>query len=70
MPNFLIAFDIPTELKTFKLQINRRLKRINATMIQRSLWKHSNLKELIRIATLIKNVGGKAIIMEERLVFE
>jgi len=70
MPNFLLAFDIPTELKTFKLQINRRLKRMKAKMLQRSLWKHSNLKELIKIAILIKNVGGKAIIMEEKLIFE
>ncbi|MCD6403167.1 MAG: hypothetical protein J7K98_02465 [Candidatus Aenigmarchaeota archaeon] len=68
--SYILAFDIPTDLKVFKLQINRRLKRIHATMIQRSLWKHNDLNELIRIASLIKNVGGKALIMEEKLVFE
>ena len=70
MTDFILAFDIPTELRIFKLQINRRLRRMNAKMIQRSLWKHDDLKELIKIATLIKNAGGKAIIMEEKLVFD
>ena len=68
--SFIIAFDIPTELRSFKLNINRRLKRMKAEMIQRSLWRHDSLEELIRIATLIKNVGGKAVIMEERFIFE
>jgi len=68
--SFIIAFDIPSQLKSFKLNVNRRLKRMKAEMIQRSLWKHENLEELIRIATLIKNVGGKAVIMEEKFIFE
>ena len=67
---FVLAFDIPASEPVFKLTINRRLRRMGARMIQRSLWQHEDLNELIRIAMFIKNVGGKARIMEEKLIFE
>ena len=67
---FLLAFDIPTPERYFKKKINLLLKSCGAKMVQRSLWKSDNLKELIRIAILIKNVGGKARVLEEKLIFE
>lgn len=70
MDGCVIVFDIPTEETSFKTKINRLLKSIGAIQIQRSVWKSNNLKELIKIATLIKMIGGKAIIMEEKLIFE
>jgi len=70
MKNFTLVFDIPTEEKSFKVKINRILNKINAKQIQRSVWQSDNLEELIRIATLIKNIDGKARVMEEKLVFE
>lgn len=66
---FVLAFDIPTEKSQFRLKINRTLHKIGAVQVQRSLWKSNNLKELIRIATLIKNIGGQARVLEERLIF-
>ena len=68
--NYILAFDIPAEFSYFKLQINRRLKRIGAKMVQKALWSHSNLEELIKIGLQIKNIGGKARVMEEKLIFE
>lgn len=66
---FLLAFDIPTQERYFKKRTNLLLKRIGARMIQRSLWESTNIQELIRIATLIKEVGGKARILEEKFIF-
>jgi len=70
MKKYLLAFDIPTQEVYFKKRIYLMLKKIGAKMVQRSLWASDNLDELTKIATLIKNVGGKARIMEEKLVFE
>ena len=67
---YLLAFDIPSSLPYFKLLINRRLRRGGARLIQKSLWEHENLSFLVKIALLIKNVGGKARVMEEKLIFE
>ena len=67
---YILVYDIPVSLPYFKLQVNRRLKRIGAKLIQRSVWGHDDLNELIKLAILIKNVGGKARIMEEKLIFE
>jgi CRISPR/Cas system-associated endoribonuclease Cas2 len=67
---YLIFYDIPSEEVYFKKKINKMLRKINAKIIQRSIWKSENLSELIKIATLIKNIGGKAKIVEEKVVFE
>jgi len=67
---FLLAFDIPTEKRNFKVKINRELNRIGAKLIQRSLWSSSNLNQFIKLAIEIKNVGGSARVLEEKLVFE
>jgi len=71
---FIFSFDIPHSKSKnnwpFKIWVYRKLKRINAKMVQRSLWKSSNLNALINLATLIKEDGGKARIMEEKLIFE
>ena len=65
---FLLAFDIPTQQRYFKKRINLMLRRMNARMVQRSLWESENLEGLIRIATLIRNVGGRARILEEKFI--
>ena len=38
-------------------------------MIQFSVWKHENLSDLIKVALLIKYVGGSARILEEKFIF-
>ncbi len=67
---FVLIYDIPTGEAYFKKRINRMLNMMKAEMVQRSAWKSYDLNGLTRIATLIKNVGGRARIMEERLIFE
>lgn len=66
---FVLVFDLPRELSTEKVRINRELKRVGARMIQFSVWELDNLKTLIKIAQQIKKVGGKAVILEERFLF-
>jgi len=45
------------------------LRRMNAKMIQFSVWEHENLSDLIKVALKIKSVGGSARILEEKFIF-
>lgn len=69
MKEFILSFDIPRNLSTERRRINRELNKIGAEIIHDSLWKSKNLTELIKIATMIKKFGGKARILEEKLIF-
>lgn len=69
MNNYILVFDIPREMDSFRVRIHRDLIAIHAKKIQHSYWKAENLKELISIASLIKNSGGSARILEEKLIF-
>ncbi len=68
--HYFILFDIPREEAYFRVKIHRLLAKLGAEMVQHSTWKSARLDDLVRIAGLIKNIGGKARIMEEKLVFE
>jgi hypothetical protein len=61
---YCIFFDIPTKNYVLRARVNRALKAINAKMIQRSIWKHDNLDQLVKIAQLISQHGGKAELIE------
>jgi CRISPR/Cas system-associated endoribonuclease Cas2 len=61
---YVIFFDIPTKNYVLRARVNRALKAINAKMIQRSIWRHDNLDQLIKIAQLINQHGGKAELIE------
>jgi hypothetical protein len=67
--SFLITFDIPREMKTLQRQVQRDLHRIDAEMLQFSLWKSEKLDELLKIALTIRNFGGSARILEEKFIF-
>lgn len=69
MQNFVIIFDIPQEMQSFRVRIHRDLISIRARKIQQSYWKSENLRELVGIASSIKNIGGSARILEEKLIF-
>ena len=69
MKEFVLIFDVPKKLHKVELKINRDLHKMEAKMIQHSVWKHSDLSKLIEIATFIKKSGGSASILEEKLVF-
>jgi len=67
--SFLITFDTPREMKTLQRQVQRDLHRIDAEMLQFSLWKSEKLDELLKIALTIRNFGGSARILEEKFIF-
>lgn len=69
MKDMILLFDIPREERRIELKIWRELKRLDAKMIQHSVWKSDKLQDLIDIATFIKKSGGSATILEEKLIF-
>ncbi len=66
---FILVFDLPREMGTVKVRSWRELQKIDAKMLQFSIWKSEKMDELIRIAIDIKKSGGSARILEERFVF-
>jgi CRISPR/Cas system-associated endoribonuclease Cas2 len=66
---YILIFDIPRENPILAVKVNRKLKEINAEKIQNSVWRSENLEELTKIALWIRNSGGKAQILEEKIVF-
>lgn len=67
--SFVLIFDIPLELQTLKRQVNRKLVRLGAEQVQRSVWKFNDLSQLTDIAIWIKSSGGDARILQEKFVF-
>jgi hypothetical protein len=67
--SFVLIYDLPREFTTERKQLNLKLKRANAKKIQHSFWKHDDINMLIKIAIWIRNIGGKAEILEERFLF-
>ena len=66
---FILAFDLPRELHSERKRINIELRRINAKMIQFSIWESEKLEDLIRIAVIIKSFGSTSKILEEKFLF-
>ena len=66
---YVLSFDLPQESETERRKINRDLNKLGAILVHDSFWKSKKLKELIFIAQFIKNSGGKARILEEKLIF-
>jgi len=67
---YLLIFELKQKDPTLKLKINRFLKKIGARMVLRGVWKHKSASELINLASFIKNRGGKAVVLEENVVYE
>lgn len=65
----VLLFDIPRENNTLEKKVNRELQRMNAKMLQHSVWRLDNLQDLIKLALEIKKSGGKATILEEKILF-
>lgn len=65
---FIIIYDIPTELESMQRQTHRLLVRSGAKQLQISVWKSRELQTLIDIASFVKKSGGDARILEERFV--
>jgi len=66
---YLILFDIPKGHSTLSVKVNRNLKDIGAKKMHNSAWQSNNLKELTKITIWIRNVGGSAHILEEKIIY-
>jgi CRISPR/Cas system-associated endoribonuclease Cas2 len=67
--SYILIFDIPREDSSLAVKVNRKLKAMNAEKIQNSVWRSENFDGLVKVALLIRNAGGKAQIIEEKVVF-
>lgn len=67
--NYILAFDIPKGDSILRVKVNRLLKKIGAEKVQNSVWRSGNLRELTKIAVWIRNVGGDAKILEEKIIY-
>jgi len=67
--SYILIFDIPRKNTILAVKVNRKLKEMNAEKIQNSVWRGEDFDELVKIALLIRNSGGKAQIIEEKVVF-
>ncbi|MDI6806313.1 MAG: hypothetical protein QMD14_00665 [Candidatus Aenigmarchaeota archaeon] len=66
--SYIILFDIPRNMGYLQVKINRLLHSINAQLIQHSVWESEDLNVLKQVSNLIKEGGGKAIILEKKIV--
>lgn len=69
MKEAILIFDIPLENKSEARKVQRDLNKIEAKMIQKSVWKSEKIPQLIDIASFIKKSGGTVSILEEKLIF-
>jgi hypothetical protein len=67
---YLIIFQLGSDSSALKLKINRKLNKIGARMIQKSVWTHESAQKLIEIASFIRARGGKAMVLEANVVYE
>lgn len=67
--SYLVMFDIPSGERILSLKVNRLLKSIGAEKVQNSVWRSDNLQELTKLALWVRNSGGSATIIEEKVVF-
>lgn len=66
---YIILFGIPRGNASLSVKVNRLLKGIGAEKIQNSAWKSENLQELTKIAVWVRNAGGSAEILEEKIIY-
>ena len=69
MKEFVLVFDLPREMGTTKVRTWRELQKMDAKMIQFSIWESEKLDELMKLAIDIKKSGGDAKILKEQFVF-
>jgi len=66
---YLIIFQLQSGSHSLKLKINRKLKKVGAKLIQRSVWVHESAQKLIEIASFIRARGGEAMVLEANVVY-
>jgi CRISPR/Cas system-associated endoribonuclease Cas2 len=69
MPNsYLIVYDIRELDCGTRQRVSRHLRKIRALRLQQSVWESCKLVELMGLADSIGLAGGKALVLEKRVV--
>lgn len=68
--SYLIIYDIKELDNATRLRVSRRLRKLRALKLQQSVWELGRLADLQDMVGLIKLAGGKAFVLEKRIVFE
>lgn len=68
--SYLIIFDIKELDNATRLKVNRYLRKLDAEMVQQSVWQLDSLDDLRDLANLIKSSGSKALILRKEIVSE
>lgn len=66
--SYLIVYDIRRLDNALRLRVSRRLRGLGASRLQHSVWELDRLADLLGLAALIRSAGGKAMILEKRVV--
>lgn len=66
---YILIFDIKRENTNLRKVVNRKLRDIGAEKIQHSVWKSESLKELLKIASMIKQKGSQVTILKEYKIY-
>ncbi|MEW6222594.1 MAG: hypothetical protein AB1476_04695 [Candidatus Hadarchaeota archaeon] len=68
--SYLIIYDIKELDNATRLKVCRRLRKFRAIKLQQSVWEHTKLEHMRGLASSIKSAGGKALVLEKRVVCE
>ncbi|MEM5832132.1 MAG: hypothetical protein QXT38_02370 [Candidatus Aenigmatarchaeota archaeon] len=66
---YIIIFQLPAKDPIIKLKVNRFLKKIGAKIVFKGVWRHQDEVQLIGLASWIRNLGGKAYVLEEKIIY-
>jgi len=66
---YLIIFQLQSGSHSLRLKINRKLKKVGAKLIQRSVWAHESAQKLIEIASFIRARGGEVMVLEANVIY-
>jgi hypothetical protein len=66
--SYLIVYDIKRLDHVTRLKVNRRLRKLGASKLQHSVWELSDFQELNDLMLIIKSAGGKALVLEKKIV--
>jgi CRISPR/Cas system-associated endoribonuclease Cas2 len=66
--SYLLVYDIKELDCRTRQRVSRCLRRLRALRLQQSIWESGKLAELKNLADSIGLAGGKALVLEKRVV--
>jgi len=67
-PRYLIVYDIRELDCRTRQRVSRQLRKLRALKLQQSVWESGKLTELRSLADSITLAGGKALVLEKRVI--